>query len=604
MDVSRASTVSNHQQMAHSQDWLNLLHYKPAFFGNGYVSEIEDQQFFLTPEGRYNPAAELTAAVEAINQNKHNLMCRFPARIHWIKTKKLAPIISLEKLTCPALDNWLNTINPASTTLIFPAAYLNSPSSMFGHTLLRINPGDNRKDLALVSYALNYAANVADTDNNLFFAFNGIFGGYPGVLAIVPYYEKITEYSDIENRDIWEYELNLDKQEITQMLLHAWELKTIRTPYYFFTKNCSYLLLNLLEVARTGIDLTSTFQTKAIPSDTVRAIVDAALVKNIEFRPSSSTIIEQHLLTLDTEQRLIVNTMVNNLTPISELNLNRLSPTSQAQVLETAYDILRYRAFATPSIRDQHAAYNFALLSARSTISETHVWPAVQAPKYRAEMGHKSSRLAVGIGEDGDDKKLLLKYRPAYHSLLDPPQSYQFGAQINFLDINFAYNKDEESIELSRLTFIDIVSLSPRNDTFKPISWKVNFGYEKKTLKENSAEIVQVTPGFGVAQKTNHHSMLSAFLDSRLEVGRKLKNNHAVGIGPTFGYLFNAEKISAQLQLSAMRFFSGEKLTQYSTSAELAYHINTEYSFRINLTRHALNNEYRSQHQASLNWYF
>jgi len=604
IDVSHASDSASDRQLAYSQQWLNLLHYKPTFFGNNYTSQIEDRRFFLTDDGHNNPELELAATIDAINQNQKNLMCRFPARIKWIHAQKRVHASALDNLTCPELDSWLKTINPASLTLVFPAAYLNSPSSMFGHTLLRINPGDNRKNLSLVSYALNYAANVSEVDNNFFFAFNGIFGGYPGALSIVPYYEKITEYSDIENRDIWEYELNLDKQEITQLMLHAWELKTTRTPYYFFTQNCSYLLLTLLEVARAGIDLTSPFQIKAIPSDTVRAIVDANLVKDIKFRPSSATIIEQRLLTLNKEQRTLVNAMVNNRTKLDQLKLNRLSKKSQAQVIEITYDILRYRAFATPSIRDQHAQYTFDLLAARSTINENNVWPDIDAPEHRAEKGHKSSRLAIGIGEHEGNKQLFLKFRPAYHDILDPPQSYQFGAQINFLDINLTYSENEDRINLSQLTFIDIVSLSPRNDTFQPISWKVNFGFEKKALKTRRADVLQVTPGFGVAHKASQNSMLSAFLDSRLEIGRKLENKHSAGIGPTLGYLLNTERLSAQFQLNAMRFFAGETFTHYRASAELAFHINTHASFRINIAREATFDRYTSQHTALINWYF
>ena len=68
------------------------------------------------------------------------------------------------------------------------------------YTLLRINPGDNRKDVPLAAYALNYAANANPSDNGAFYAYKGIFGGYPGVFSIVPYYQKIKEYSELENR--------------------------------------------------------------------------------------------------------------------------------------------------------------------------------------------------------------------------------------------------------------------------------------------------------------------------------------------------------------------------------------------------------------------
>ena len=51
---------------------------------------------------------------------------------------------------------------------------------------------------------------------------------------MLPYYEKIKEYSNLENRDIWEYSLEFTPDEVERMLLHLWELKDIYTDYYFF----------------------------------------------------------------------------------------------------------------------------------------------------------------------------------------------------------------------------------------------------------------------------------------------------------------------------------------------------------------------------------
>jgi hypothetical protein len=75
----------------------------------------------------------------------------------------------------------------------------------------------------------------------------------------MPYYLKVREYSDLENRDIWEYELNLTPEEIDRLLMHAWELGPIHFDYYFFDENCAYHLLGLLEAARPDLTLTEGF---------------------------------------------------------------------------------------------------------------------------------------------------------------------------------------------------------------------------------------------------------------------------------------------------------------------------------------------------------
>jgi len=55
--------------------------------------------------------------------------------------------------------------------------------------------------------------------------------------------------------------------------MHAWSSGPSISTITFFDENCSYYLLELLEVARPDLDLTQDFRWWAIPSDTVRVVV-------------------------------------------------------------------------------------------------------------------------------------------------------------------------------------------------------------------------------------------------------------------------------------------------------------------------------------------
>ncbi len=62
-------------------------------------------------------------------------------------------LTDLPVLDCKEFKTWYKDVAPDSTVLIFPAAYLNSPSSMFGHTLLRIDPASAKaNNTTLLSY--------------------------------------------------------------------------------------------------------------------------------------------------------------------------------------------------------------------------------------------------------------------------------------------------------------------------------------------------------------------------------------------------------------------------------------------------------------------
>ena len=83
---------------------------------------------------------------------------------------------------------------------------------------------------------------------------------FQGIFLHPPYYEKVTEYNNIDHRDIWEYDLNFSEHEVLRMVMHMWELKDIYSDYYFFDENCSYDLLYLLEAARPSLELTDEFR--------------------------------------------------------------------------------------------------------------------------------------------------------------------------------------------------------------------------------------------------------------------------------------------------------------------------------------------------------
>ena len=164
------------KRFAYSKQWLDIVHYSPSLSRLSYVSSVADTKFFAADNGRNNPLAELKANIAAFNGGQPELACRFPARFSLLYSQSMLQSPGNWLKNCEEYQVWKTTINPGSITLVFPAAYLNSPSSMFGHTLLRIDPKDQRKDMPLVAYALNYAANVAPGENNVLFAFKGIFG--------------------------------------------------------------------------------------------------------------------------------------------------------------------------------------------------------------------------------------------------------------------------------------------------------------------------------------------------------------------------------------------------------------------------------------------
>ena len=130
--------------------WLTLIHYQPDRFGSGYTSQADDPAFFLSENGKHSPRAELKATLDAIQKDGEgddHALCRFPARATWLSQQL---DLSLPEIECPGFQEWSETLNTETVTLVFAASYLNSPSSMFGHTFLRLDPPQDDEETNLL----------------------------------------------------------------------------------------------------------------------------------------------------------------------------------------------------------------------------------------------------------------------------------------------------------------------------------------------------------------------------------------------------------------------------------------------------------------------
>ena len=357
--VSQADS-SHSEVLANDPQWRALLHFARSQDGYARESAVDDPAFFLSPTGKSDAHAELLATVAQLRAVPA-LRCRFIARFHWLQQHAL--LDSNLQAACADYAAWRREINAGAVALVFAASYLNSPSSMYGHTFLRIDPKGYRSESALLSYAVNYAAVVPANDNSVMFAWRGMTGGYPGHFSLQPYSEKLQEYSRLENRDIWEYELNLTAPEIDRLMAHLWELQGINFDYYFMDEDCSYRLLELLEVARPEVMLTHQFPLHAIPVDTVRAVDNAGMVEARVYRPSRQRELYALVSPLSDEQQQWVLNLAQDTNQSENANFRNKPAEEQATLLLGAYRLLRYR-HNRETRTDDVAGRSFGLLRA------------------------------------------------------------------------------------------------------------------------------------------------------------------------------------------------------------------------------------------------
>lgn len=517
--------------------WHTLVHYKRGLLG--VRSLIDDPRFFLSPKGRYDPEAELEATIRAFfepgDDEAQHALCRFIARYTWIKEKLHLDPSQLPLPECRRFAAVMDQIKPDSVSMIFPTSHMNSPASMFGHTLLTAETSSKSK---LLAHAISYSAVTEETFGPVF-AIKGLLGFYPGYYSILPYYGKLQEYSDIDDRDIWEYPLNLNAEEVKRLLMHVYEVDVIYSDYYFFDENCSYQLFFLIDAARPGLDLTDQAAPWVIPLDTVRVAKKNGLITESVYRPSKSTQVKYIASLLPTEGRKKALAMAEGaLDPGTLSRQEEIPKEERIRICDLAVEYLQYLHAKEKLTRERYLDRFLKILRARSALggageSQYRV-PAPTPP----DEGHISNRVSLGLGLKRGDFFQEAAWRPAYHDLLDSDRGYREGAQIIFSSVALRYYPGHGSLQLDNVDFIDIVSLTPRDEFFQPISWKVKTGFERRILADDADHLIyRLNPGGGFAWQNNLFGLYYAMVETDLNVGRPLEDNYSLGIGGSAGFI-------------------------------------------------------------------
>lgn len=576
------------------RQWQVLMHYRPRLFGGGVKSQVDDPSFFLSPAGKFDPRAELEATLASFfapspkEGGREHPQCEFIARYQWLKQELGFDDERLTEYACPRFDDWLAEMNPEAVTLIFPAAYLNNPASMFGHTLLRIDSTKWDEQTRLLDFTINYAANTQE-EEGLSFALKGLLGGYEGSFSVAPYYAQVKRYGDIENRDIWEYHLALSHKEVLRMLMHAWELKSSSLDYYFLDENCSYQLLSLLEAARPSLHLLDQFDLWAVPADTVRAVANVQdLISSATFRPSRRTELQERTNKLEPELQNLAKCIGDDECPIDSVSRKGISPLDQSKVLELAMEYVGYRYAVEREDTAENDPRLMQILTARSKLDVPPQTPWIETPPERPDQGHRSGFAEIGYGYENNEHFLQLRLRPVLHDLIDPPGGYIDGARLEFLDTAGRYYVDDDKLALEYLDIVDIVSIPTRNRFIKPWSWKANGGLRRLLFDDDDRHITgHGNFGAGLSYAFSQKARVFLFAEAMAIVSDRFNEKLALGAGPSGGVIFEpTEKWRIALSARTIAFTLGSTRLTYDISLDQAIDLTQRSGLRVSLSRH------------------
>ncbi|WP_409558076.1 DUF4105 domain-containing protein [Acinetobacter sp.] len=581
-EVQRYIELAQSKKLSEHISWQRLL-----YTDHKGQSEVAYTGYFLAENGRQNAQAELEADVAALFQMaepNQAFRCRFPARSQWLMQELSIRPEQLPVVSCPEFDEWFGKIKPYKATLIYATDFMGNPSSMFGHTLLRLDPKD-QKELNLVSYAINYAATVAGEDN-WSYAWKGLTGQYPGEYSLMPYYRKVKEYGDFESRDLWEYELALTEQETSYLVKHLWEMQNVSFPYYFASDNCAYRLLGLMDLVRPTLNLTEKFKVASIPVETIKAINDEQLIRAAVYRPALETQLlsqaQQHGYRLAREAYKLAEIEPANMSTA----LAQFNEAEQAKILEMAYDHLYLLLIGRKVSAEETQPKLRQILALRSQSSQPKQRTEPKQPSLDPVNGHHARNFSAAVGEVQGEKYIELGHRQAYHDLIDPQGGFRIGTQLMFWDGSIQYRDDQ--FKLNHFDFLSVNSYNPITPFKTPLTWGFNFGWQQVSVdagqfsetKQHGVAELKAQSGYSWANQERTHL---CYVQSQMQVqgGKSLDDGWRVGLGPTLGCQnICSEKFNSLVQ-AELPYWQDAHQWNLKLDAELQYIVNQQNALRL-----------------------
>ena len=586
------------KNLAQDTTWRRLLYFsdeKKGLFGkNKNISAVDDARFFLSPNGREDSGAELDAMLVAFademanktNNSKTNhtaqasnsssALCRFPARAKWL-SDTLAIEKSAMQVTCPELTEWMQKLAPEQLSIMFAQEYLDNPLSAFAHTLLRIDSKASVADPSQIhhAYALNDTVDGDTKDNFVLYAIKSMTGGYNNLIEIDPYPEKLAKYLQDDERDAWTYQLDLTPEEVQQIILHVWETKELKLPYYFTSDNCASEILRLIDVVRPEQHLLSQLPYAVIPSDVVQLLNKEGFLASTNYTPADSTLRQAQLNKVKQERKQLGyhNNPKQTINEIKSAQLNKVSSMS---------------------------ADGQALLTHQIAVSDTN-----PLNRHSLQMG------SIGIGQRGDNNYIDLGARAGYHDTLDNPSGFpQFfdlegaSATLRLYDTDNDKANQPKSVVLQNLTLIKGRSFNPVNSAKKGKTWgasieatRVNDGSQQDGTDhlvgslgyESGWSWAFGTPSAGTGEMPPQ--LCYTFLAGTAQTGRGINKGFRVGAGVNAGCRYQINnQLRAQAELQLPYWYHGSSddsnvrghYWQPISSLGLQYDIDKKQALRIN----------------------
>lgn len=465
IDSQKLKILSEHKQ------WQHLLFYK-----NG-KAEVISPNFYLTDPSvqsiaTFSPYKELIATLRHASDNE--IVCRYPARYLWLN--KHLPELKIDWQNCLDLPNPNQEIS-----LILVSNYLKNPASSFGHVLVKTSSAMDRKENGvrqlssedLLNSSYNFGARIPANENGAMYAIKGLFGFYDSGFSEAEFFKHDAVYSKNEQRDMWEYVLNLGAFETQLLNYHLYEAKSARFDYYFIKQNCGYRTGEILELV-SDIKTTERVGPWYAPDYVFDQLLeysdDAAepLIASVRYLPSEQTQLRAKFVQLPKPIQNVINSVIRTETiaPLLRLNPDDRALAIDFLILHRTYKISQNN---TP----QHQALKKKLLSQRFTLPASNgLGTLTVLEKASPTLSNKTTQTKVVLSEDEAQVGVSLFVK-------DPLNPHNdINKRFEAVQLSLGYDFDESKLSVTDFVFLDMQQIE---DLAQPLAGEPKLSWQLKT---------------------------------------------------------------------------------------------------------------------------
>ena len=511
--------------------WLKLSRYQPDFGpGNGVTSDVVTASFFLAEGGRKDPEAEFAATVDALNQpfdpdfaGEHAL-CTYPARALYMNQVTGQDLFDPFG-SCADLSAFANDGTVDSVSVLFIGSYLSNPGSAFGHLLLRFHsdePNSEEQEWTnnVLERAINYGAAASEEDPMIPYIIKGLTGFYQSTYSSLEFFHHSDRYREKQLRDIWEYKLDLEQDEVDFLVANIWEMLNAKNRYYFLRQNCAYRIAESVELV-VDADLSPSGKMWIAPIDVFHALMedDGKHVASIRRLKSREREFLENYSRLDEDQRgLVDKVLADPEVPLaSQLKADPVD--DPAPALNVLLD--RYAYAGDEEVVETRER---EVLLARMQMPPTPKRAEPEPPP--PHTGQRPSLLqATALHNDELGSGVELRFRPVYFDFLSTTQGTVPWSELSMLDTRVVVREDEvslRSVEAVKITTLNPLQSGTPNTGAS--AWQVRFGAESQTLACDDCLEAYGEAGVGRAVEFAPGAVTYGLVSGRVQAGNDTPN--------------------------------------------------------------------------------